>query len=58
MIGHAPYHDLAQNFIVTLPRILSFLRKHDPPFIARVYRPTPGELKKLRPVGRVELWLG
>lgn len=58
MVGKVPYPDLALNFVVTLPRITRFLEQHRPPFIARVYRPTPAELaKKRKPVGRVEYWL-
>jgi hypothetical protein len=58
MVGAAPYPELAQNFVATRARIESFVRKHEPPYIARVYRPTPSELaRKRKPVGRVELWL-
>lgn len=58
MVGAAPYPELAENFVRTRARIEAFVRRHSPPFIARVYRPTPSELKKkLRATGRVELWL-
>ena len=58
VVGAAPHAELATSFIATLPRIASFLGKHDPPFIARVYRPTPADVaKKRHPVGRVELWV-
>lgn len=58
VVGKAPYPELARNFVVTIRRIEAFLDRHQPPFIARVYQPTPAELKKLKPVGRVELWQG
>ena len=58
MVGAAPYAELANNFVVTLPRITTFVQKHHPPFIARVYRPTPAEMvKRRKPIGRVEYWL-
>ena len=58
MVGAAPYPDLAQNFVVTRTRIDAFVERHTRPFIARVYRPAPGEVaKKRKPVGRVEYWL-
>lgn len=57
VVGGAPNAELAQNFISTLPAIERFLNRHHPPFIARVYRPTPADLqRKLRPTGRIELW--
>ena len=58
VVGAAPHAELAGNFVRTMPRIESFLRRHEVPFIARVYRPTPSELKRKRePLGRVEYWL-
>lgn len=57
VVGAAPYRELAENFVATMPRIVSFLARHPTPFIARVYRPTPAELaRKLKVSGRVELW--
>ncbi len=55
--GHAPFPDLAQAFVATLPRIERFLERHQPPLIAKVYRPTPAETAR-RPIalGRIELW--
>ena len=55
VVGRAPYPELATAFVSTLPRISSFLDSHDPPFIAKVYRPSPAERQRNRP-GRVELW--
>lgn len=57
VIGHAPYPQLAEHFVHTLPRIDAFLAVHEPPFIAKVYRPTPKEvLKHARAPGSVSLW--
>jgi hypothetical protein len=57
VVGQAAYPDLARAFIRTIPSILEFLDEHEPPFIAKVYRPSPGELER-RPAaaGRIELW--
>ena len=38
----ATHQDLAENFVRTLPRILDFCEANDRPFIARIYRPSPG----------------
>jgi hypothetical protein len=46
VIGNAPYPQLAQHFVDTMPRIRTFLARHDAPFIAKVYRPTPSEIAK------------
>ena len=57
VVGAAPFQDLAEAFVTTLPRVEEFLAGHKPPFIAKVYRPTPGETAKDRNApGRVELW--
>jgi PIN like domain len=57
LIGQAPTAELARNFVLTVPRIEAFLAVHQPPFIAKVYRPTVGESAKGPNVpGRVELW--
>ena len=57
VVGHAPYPELARAFIATQARILSFLTRHEPPYIAKVYRPSPGDLaSNPAAVGRIELW--
>ena len=57
IIGRAPYPELAASFVASLPRIESFLSRHQPPFIGKVFRPSPAELKRNRTAtGRVELW--
>lgn len=57
VIGKRPYAELATTFVSTLPKILTFLDRHTPPFIAKVNRPSPAELAK-RPnaAGTVNLW--
>jgi hypothetical protein len=57
IVGAAPFPDLARAFVNTLPRIDRFLRRHEPPFIAKVYRPSTAELaRRSAAPGRVELW--
>jgi hypothetical protein len=57
IVGNAPYPDLAHAFVATVPRIEQFLESHRPPFIAKVYRPSPDNSAPNRTVpGRVELW--
>ncbi|MBI3981725.1 MAG: hypothetical protein HY337_02355 [Gemmatimonadetes bacterium] len=55
VVGRASYPALAAAFVSALPRIESFLESHDAPFIAKVYRPTPADMRRNAP-GRVELW--
>jgi PIN like domain len=57
VIGHAPYPELARAFVATVPRILNFIERHEPPYNAKVYRPSPGDIADdpLAP-GRIELW--
>lgn len=57
LIGDTTHAVLAKNFVQTLPRIMTFLAKHQPPFIARVYRPSPVTDVAAGKPGRVELWL-
>ena len=57
IIGKAPYGELARAFVATRPRIERFLASHEPPFIAKVYRPSPRETaRRADAPGRVELW--
>jgi PIN like domain len=56
IVGAAPYPDLARAFVATLPRVQQFLGRHKPPFIAKVYRPSPRETARRATPGRVELW--
>ncbi len=57
IVGSAPHPDLAHGFVKTLPRIRRFLDRNRPPFIGKVYRPTPAEVaRRGNAPGRVELW--
>jgi hypothetical protein len=56
VIGKAPLPELAASFVETLPRIEAFLSRQTPPFIAKVYRPSPSEAERGDAAGRVELW--
>ena len=57
IVGNAPFPELAHAFVATIPRIEQFLASHQPPFIAKVYRPTPDKTapRRVEP-GRIELW--
>ena len=57
VVGNAPYPELAKSFVLTLPRVEALLETSKPPFIAKVTRPSPGELKR-NPgaIGSVSLW--
>jgi hypothetical protein len=57
IVGSAPYPDLARAFVATLPRTERFVSDHQPPFIGKVFRPSPADVKEnpMAP-GRVELW--
>jgi len=58
LVGSVPYSELARSFVALLPRVEAFLRKYDPPFIARVYQPSPSDLaRNSKALGRVEPWL-
>jgi hypothetical protein len=57
LVGHTTTTDLATNFVNTLPKIEEFLQQQAPPFIAKVYRPSPGRSGRQGPAsGRIELW--
>jgi PIN like domain len=57
IVGKAPFAELASNFVATLPRIEDFLRRHRPPFIAKVYRPASAETTRHTSApGRIERW--
>ena len=58
LVGRVPTPDLARNFVNTIDRVVAFLSRHDRPFIARIYRPSPSELaRNAAAPGRVELWI-
>lgn len=57
IVGKAPFPELAEAFVASLPRIERFLESHEPPFIAKVYRAPPGDTRGANPsAGRIELW--
>lgn len=57
IVGKVPLPLLAENFVITLPRIESFIAAHQPPFIGKVYRPAPAELaRNASTMGTVSLW--
>ena len=57
IVGATPFAELARAFLATLPNIEHFLDNHEPPFIAKVYRPPPGDTaQRTASPGRVELW--
>lgn len=45
VVGKVSLAELARNFVKTLPKIEAFLDEHAPPYIAKVYRPSPAQLK-------------
>ena len=57
VVGHARHVELAQSFVATADRIVRFVRNHEPPFIAKVYRPSRADFAKdACTSGRIELW--
>lgn len=57
VVGQVPTAELARSFINTAHRIEAFVAAHAAPFIAKVYRVSPGELDSdPAAAGRVELW--
>ena len=57
IVGAAPFPELARAFVATLPAIERFLSRNKPPFIAKVYRPSPAETaRRSTAPGHVELW--
>jgi hypothetical protein len=58
IIGQAPYAELARSFVATRLPINAFLEKHEAPFIAKVYRPSPAEIADDPSApGHVILWM-
>jgi hypothetical protein len=57
MIGQVPYPQLAHSFVATQGRILEFLERHNPPLIAKVYRPPAADtISNPDAPGSVALW--
>ena len=57
MVGKGSHRELALNVVNTAAAISAFTREHTPPFIARIYRPSPVSAVYLGKPGRVEMWL-
>lgn len=57
LFGKGTSAELAATFVNSLRRINAFLDTQDPPFIAKVHRPTPAELQRNpKAPGRIERW--
>jgi hypothetical protein len=57
IIGKASFPKLAENFVASIPKIERFLDSHEPPFIAKIYRPSPADLaRKPDSTGSLMLW--
>lgn len=56
VVGAVPFAELASAFVATLPRIESFLARHNPPLIAKVYRPSSAVGAGGATSGDVQLW--
>lgn len=57
VVGAVPFADLAHSFVNTQRRIEAFLDRHQPPLIAKVYRPSPSEVaKNPHAPGNIALW--
>jgi hypothetical protein len=57
LMGHATTTELAQSLVRTLPRLEALLETLIPPYIVKVYRPSPAELMRHPTAsGRAELW--
>lgn len=57
LVGTAPFSELAQSFVRTIPQITHFVASHSPPYIAKVYRPQPSVLlRNANAPGRIEKW--
>jgi hypothetical protein len=56
VVGKLKFAILAHHFVATMPRIVSFLEQHEPPFIAKVYRPASPDAENPSAMGSVVLW--
>ena len=57
VIGDARLASLASNFVNSMPRIETFVAAHQPPYIAKVYRPSPEDLaRNPKAQGTITLW--
>ena len=57
VIGKATFPELAASFVATQARIMDFVSRHRPPYIAKVYRPSAKDLAADPSApGRIERW--
>jgi hypothetical protein len=56
VVGTAPFPVLAKSFVATVPRIETFLDRHAPPLIAKVYRAAPAAAGSELAPGDISLW--
>ena len=57
VVGKASHKELAENFVRSIRVVERFARRHEAPFIAKVYRPPGSGAPGLQPgPGRVALW--
>ena len=57
VIRHGPIAGLATNFVNTITRIEAFVKAHQPPYIAKVYRAAPVDAaRNATATGSVSLW--
>ena len=57
LIGAPPMAVLATSFVATTGRILRFVRKHQSPYIAKLYRPSAEVLARNSAAqGEIRLW--
>ncbi|MHB8837523.1 MAG: PIN-like domain-containing protein [Gemmatimonadaceae bacterium] len=58
VVGKLPFPELATHFARSIAAVERFVRKHERPWIARFYPPTPADMaRKLKPRGRIEPWI-
>ncbi len=57
VIGKVPLPQLAENFVTSQSRIEAFIERHEPPYIAKLYRPSPAELSRNpSQSGTIKMW--
>ena len=57
VIGRPPMADLARAFVATSQLVQQFVSEHQPPYIAKVYRPSYSALaKNAAAPGEIRLW--
>jgi hypothetical protein len=56
IVGKAAHADLARAFVATFLHVERFIAGRKPPYIAKVYQPSPAEAARGGTAGRVELW--